>query len=74
MSEEPQPTNKTYLLHLTQDEATMLWWALYEKQVQLDTRVKQFDHVNWPPEAKNAAIWEEMQLRTIRKKLEELEQ
>ena len=65
-------SNKTYLLPLEQDEATMLWWALHEKQTQLNTRIAEFKHINWPPEAVNAAKWESEKLLAIRTKLDDL--
>lgn len=61
MSDEP----KTYTLTLTEDRAMVLWWALYEKHVELETRVKQFIHMSWPPEAKNAAAWERNTIKEV---------
>ncbi|HTD17846.1 MAG TPA: hypothetical protein VK673_21865 [Chthoniobacterales bacterium] len=55
------------------NQATMLWWCLWEKECQLSSRCAQFEHTAWPVEAKNAAIWERNQLKTIREKLENLE-
>jgi hypothetical protein len=64
--------NKILLLKLESDHAVMLWWCLYEKTLQLDCRLKQFQHTTWPAEAKNAAQWELNVLKTIRDNLEKL--
>ena len=57
--------NKVYILQFTEDQATVLWWALEEKQRQLSLRAGQFVHMNWPIEAKNAALWEANKIKEV---------
>jgi hypothetical protein len=62
----------TKLLPLRGDQLVILWWAIYEKVLQLDCRLKQFDHINWPAEAKAPAKWERDRLKEVLTNLEGL--
>jgi len=57
--------NKIYKIELQEDQATVLWWALEEKQRQLSLRAGQFVHMNWPVEAKNSALWEANKIKEV---------
>jgi hypothetical protein len=50
---------------LAEDQATIVFWALYEKHLQLETRVKEFRHIMWPSEAISAAAWEANKLKEV---------
>jgi hypothetical protein len=50
---------------LAEDQATIVYWALYEKYMQLETRVREFKHLMWPDAAINAAAWEANKLKEV---------
>jgi hypothetical protein len=62
-------TGAYYTITLNDDEATMLWWCLWEKETQMRTRIQHFEHVQWPDACKSAAEWEANVLKSIRETL-----